>query len=68
MSNFLDFFNFVVILNSFGIPGMEYEECTLMLLVLVFNGINIYYSMNFILLKYRFPAYISKYILEAFFS
>jgi hypothetical protein len=68
ISNFLDFFNFIVILNYFGQPGMEYEECTLMFLVLVFNGINIYYALNFMLLKFRFPDYISKYIIEAFFS
>jgi hypothetical protein len=68
ISNFLDFFNFIVILNYFGQPGMEYEECTLMFLVLVFNGINIYYALSFMLLKFRFPDYISKYIIEAFFS
>ena len=47
---------------------MEYEECTLMFLVLCFNGINIYYQFYWILLKYKFPDYISKYIIEAMFS
>ena len=47
---------------------MEYEECTLMFLVLSFNGINMYYQFYCVLLKYKFPKYISKYIIEAMFS
>lgn len=68
IAKFMDFFNFVIILNSYGQPGMEYEECTLMFLVLAFIAINMQYMVYCILLKFKFPDYISKYIIEAFFS
>lgn len=67
-SKFLDFFNFVIILNSYGKPGMEYEECTLMFLVLCFMAINLQYVFYMVLLKYKFPDYISKYLVSSFFS
>lgn len=41
LAGFLDFFNFVITLNSYGKPGLEYEECTLMFLVLCFIAINL---------------------------
>jgi hypothetical protein len=68
IAKFMDFFNFVIILNSYGKPGMEYEECTLMFLVIAFIAINMQYMVYMILLKFKFPDYISKYIIEAFFS
>lgn len=47
---------------------MEYEECTLMFLVLCFIAINLQYMFYMVLLKFKFPDYISKYLIDSFFN
>lgn len=65
LGNIFDFFNFIVILAHFGRPGEEYQEITLMLLATIFGATNMYWFGYAFLLQYKFPAYISKYLLEA---
>ena len=65
-SAILDFFAAIVLLRHYGEPGREYSEMTGMAFLTVFTGTNIYWLGNIMLLNFKFPQYISSYLIAAF--
>lgn len=65
-SYILDFFAFVILIGKYGTPGLWYQEMTLMAFTIIFMGTNIYWVGQILLFKYKFPAYISSYLMSAF--
>ena len=68
LSYFLDFFAAIVLFMKYGEAGREYAEMTLMAFLVVFVGTNIYWVGQIILLKFKFPPYISSYLINALIS
>lgn len=68
IAGIMDFFNFLVVYNHFGQKGDEYAEIVLMLLVLSYLGTNVYWLGYGITLQYKFPDYMSKYMVQVLFS
>lgn len=62
LSYVLDFFAFVILIRKYGDPGHWYSEMTGMAFTIIFIGTNIYWIGQIILLKYKFPEYISSYL------
>ena len=68
ISAIFDFFNLVVVLHHFGEAGAEYEEMTILGLVLVFFFCNLYWVGSIWLMHYKFPNYMNKFFKESFFG
>ena len=68
LGGIMDFFNFIVIFNHFGEKGNEYSEIVLILLVLCYLGMNLYWIGYGVILRKRFPNYISEYMTQVIFS
>ena len=65
MCNVLDFFAIIVFLSEFGIKGKEYEDMTGLFFCLMFFGVNFAWIGHAVLLKFKFPDYIAKYLYDA---
>lgn len=65
LSTILDFFAIIVFLNEFGTKGKEYEDMTGLFFCLLFYGVNFVWAGQAMLLKYKFPYYIGKYLYDA---
>ena len=68
LSTVMDFFAGVILLRKYGEPGQWYSEMSMMAFDMIYWGTNIYWVGQIILLKFKFPDYISQYLMCAFFT
>lgn len=67
-SYIMDLMAFIIVIRYYGEPGQEYAEMTLMAIVTIFLFTNIYWMGQVLLLNFKFPDYIAKYMQQAFFA